>query len=279
MKEKKSMKKVLMIILGNFLLALGIRVFLLDHHVLLGGISGLSSIFNQILPISLNFYVYGITLLLFIFGYFCFGKEFAMKTLISSIIFPTLFSLFDSLSFLYPMVEDIFFASVIGGCCMGCGIGLILNSDGSSGGFDILALWIHNKTNINLSYVVNGIDLCIVLLQIPFHTKEEILYGLTAIAISTVVLHKVLLKGTSLVQLLIITDLSNQMKEVLLKENDIGLTLLSSKHGYTNQPTQIILCAIPISKLNDVQHTITGIDPNVFMILSDVKAIQGYRFS
>ena len=273
------MKKICMMVLGNILLALGISVFLLDHNVLLGGISGFSSVLNQILPLSLNIYVYGITILLFLFGYFCFGKKFAMKTLISSILFPFLFSLFNNTAILHPMVEDIFFASVIGGSCMGCGIGLILNSDGSTGGFDILALFIHKKTKLPLSYVVNGIDLCIVLLQIPFHTKEEILYGLTAIVVSTIVLHKVLLKGTSLVQLLIITDETQTMKEILLKENDIGLTLFDSKHGFTNQPTQVILCAIPISKLKDVQNTISKIDPNVFMILSDVKGIQGYRFS
>ncbi len=273
------MKKFVMMILGNILLALGISVFLLDHHVLLGGISGFSSVLNEIVPISLNFYVYGITIVLFLFGTFCFGKDFAMKTLLSSILFPFLFSIFNTLSFFHPMVEDIFFASVIGGCCMGCGIGLILNSDGSTGGFDILALFIHKKTKWNLSYVVNGIDLCIVLLQIPFHTKEEILYGLTAILVSTFVLHNMLLKGTSLVQLLIITDVSQEMREVLLKENDIGLTLLESKHGYTNKPTEVLLCALPISKLKDVQKTITEIDPHVFMILSDVKGIQGYRFS
>lgn len=273
------MKKIAMMILGNILLALGLSVFLLDHNVLLGGISGFSSVLNQILPLSLNLYVYGITILLFLFGYFCFGKEFAMKTLVSSILFPFLFSFFNNTDFLHPMVEDIFFATVIGGFCMGCGVGFILNSDGSTGGFDILALFIHRKTKLPLSYVVNGIDLCIVLLQIPFHTKEEILYGLTAIVISTFVLHKVLLKGKALVQLLIITDSYEKIKESLLKENDIGLTLFTSKHGYTNQPTQVLLCAIPISKLKDVQKTTSEIDSNVFIIMSDVKGIQGYRFS
>ena len=102
-----------MMVLGNILLALGISVFLLDHNVLLGGISGFSSVLNQILPLSLNIYVYRITILLFLFGYFCFGKKFAMKTLISSILFPFLFSLFNNTAILHPMVEDIFFASLI----------------------------------------------------------------------------------------------------------------------------------------------------------------------
>ena len=273
------MKKGILIVVGNFLLAFSISVFLKDHNVLFGGVSGVSSVLTYLYPISINIYVYFLNFLLFILGYIWFGKEFSMKTILSSILFPTFFSLFNNLSCLHPMIEDTFFSVVVGGTCMGLGIGCILSSGGSSGGLDILGLYIHKKKHIPLSYVVNGIDVLVILIQIPFHTKEEILYGLAAIVVSTIISHKVLLKGTSLVQLCVITESYNEVKETLLKENDIGLTILQGKKGYSDKSTEVILCAIPIQKLHDLQKNILDIDEHAFIILSDVKGVQGYRFT
>lgn len=273
------MQKVIKIIIGNILTAFGLSVFLLDHHVLLGGVSGVCTVLQNLFPISLNVYVYGLTIVLFITGYVCFGKDFAFKTLVSSIVFPIAFSFFNDCSALHPMVDDIFFASIVGGALLGTGAGLILSNDGSSGGLDILALLLHKKTPVPLSYAVNGVDICVLALQVPFHTKEEVLYGICAIFVSTVVLHKILLKGTSLVQLCIISKQTEKLQHALLTVNDVGITLLDGKQGYTKQNTEVILCAIPIQKLNAVKQSVQEIDPEAFIILSDVKGVQGYRFT
>lgn len=274
------MKKIVCIILGNILLAFGLSAFLLDHNVLLGGVSGLSTVFHAVLPsLSTDTYVYLLTIGLFVLGFLCFGKDFATKTLISSLLFPVLFSFFNRTFFFHPMVEDIFFASVAGGSLVGAGVACILSSDGSSGGLDILALLLHKKTGFPLSYSVNGIDFLVIVLQMPFHTKQEILYGLCSIAVSTLIMHYLLLQGTRLVQLTIITSTPESIESILLQNNDAGITVLKARQGYTKKDTEVILCALPIHKLAKAKQNILSIDPHAFIIQQEVTGIQGYRFT
>lgn len=79
------MKKVIQIIIGNVLMAFAVSTLILDHSIVAGGVSGISTVFHFYTGISVSLCVAIINIALFLIGLYFLGKTFAMKTLIFNI--------------------------------------------------------------------------------------------------------------------------------------------------------------------------------------------------
>ena len=88
-------KNVLLTIVGTIVLAFGVAVFIVPFELITGGVSGLALIFEAVVPleISIDLYVTILTWALFLLGLFILGRDFALKTLISTIVYPIALSL------------------------------------------------------------------------------------------------------------------------------------------------------------------------------------------
>lgn len=89
------MKKVIQIIIGNVLMAFTVSALILDHSIVAGGVSGISTVFHFYTGISVSLCVAIINIALFLIGLCFLGKTFAMKTLISTFLFPVLLEFFN----------------------------------------------------------------------------------------------------------------------------------------------------------------------------------------
>ena len=99
--SKKEMfhiaKNISLVILGTLVLAFGTAVFILPMDIVSGGISGLAIVINLVLPfefITVDIIIFALTWILFFIGLIFLGRAFALKTLISAIIYPFAISLF-----------------------------------------------------------------------------------------------------------------------------------------------------------------------------------------
>jgi uncharacterized membrane-anchored protein YitT (DUF2179 family) len=94
-----AIKNIFLVIIGTVILAFGTGVFLFPFQIVTGGISGLAIILDDIYAFemgslkSYDIYVFVITWGLFILGLFILGKNFAIKTLVSTIVYSPIFSL------------------------------------------------------------------------------------------------------------------------------------------------------------------------------------------
>lgn len=175
------MKKIIMIILGNILLAFAFSSLILEHEIIAGGVSGLSNVVHYYVGFSISICVMIINISLFIVGLLFLGKNFAMKTLISTFLFPCLLEVFDHIDLLHNLVSNSFIACIMGGILIGAGSTLIIQSGGSTGGFDIIALLIEKDFKIPIMFTFAGADVIILLLQFMFHTPKEIVLGITTV--------------------------------------------------------------------------------------------------
>ena len=131
---------MIQIIIGNVLMAFAVSALILDHSIVVGGVSGISTVFHFYTGISVSLCVAIINIALFLIGLCFLGKTFAMKTLISTFLFPVLLEFFNQQTYLHGLLDDQLLVCILGGFLLGLGIGLVLKAGGSTGGFDILAL-------------------------------------------------------------------------------------------------------------------------------------------
>lgn len=277
MKEKGL--HLLYIVFGNVLISFGLSTLLLENHIIAGGVSGIGIVFNHYLGISISQSVGIINVLLFLLGLFFIGREFAMTTLLSTFLFPILLEFFESHTQFHGYLQDPLLACVLAGCLVGVGIGLILRANASTGGVDIIAILLNKKCGIPVHIVLNIIDLTVLLFQFSFNDTTHVIYGIVTVVITSLMLNKTLTRGTSLIQLTIMSDKYNEVREMILHDQDAGVTLLTCEKGYTGQNSQLLLSVIPYRKLPYIKDEIHQIDPFAFIIVSHIDEVGGKGFT
>lgn len=89
-----NVKNLLLIILGNFILAFAVGFFILPFHILSGGVAGVAVALSPLINVPSQTIVVGLIVSLFLLGCIFLGKEFAMKTILSSVLYPVFFRLY-----------------------------------------------------------------------------------------------------------------------------------------------------------------------------------------
>jgi Uncharacterized conserved protein len=275
----KKISKVFFIILGNFIYALAVVMFILPNQLITGGTTGLGLVFQHGFGISLPFFVLLFNVMMFIFGAVMLGKTFVFTTMISSICYPVLLSILQRNSVLTSMTQDKILATILGGLMIGIGIGLVIRVGASTGGMDIPPLVLNKKLGIPISFFFYTFDIIILLLQIVFADKEQILYGILLVFIYTIVLDRVLLMGQMQTQVKIISEKYNEINQMIVKTMDRGCTLINAKGGYLQKEQPMILTVVSNRQLGQLNQKIAEIDSEAFIVISRVNEVSGRGFS
>ena len=222
---KQKLLHIVYIVVGNILIAFALSTLLLENNIIAGGVSGIGIIFNHYFGLSISLSVGILNVCLFVLGFLFLGKVFAMTTLVSTFLFPFLLEFFESQPVFHHYLNDPLLASIIAGCLIGIGVGLVLKANASTGGVDILAILLHRKFGAPVHIVLNITDLTILLFQFSFNDTTHVIYGIVTVMMTTIMLNKTLTAGTSLMQLVVISDYYEDIKDMILHDHDAGVTL------------------------------------------------------
>lgn len=88
-----------------------------------------------------------------------------------------------------------------------------------------------------------------------------------------------MLMGQSQIQLFIITELYEEVKEKMLKEIDAGVTMVHIETGYGKKQQQGVLCVIPKRKLYSVKELVQMVDPKAFITITQINEVRGRGFT
>lgn len=116
MKLKKMGIEILGTIVGAFVMAVGVALFLLPNQLSSGGISGVATITYYLLNIPMGTMILIINVPLFIIAIYKIGKSFFIKSLIGTVSLSIFIDFLDKLE---PLTEDRFLACIYGGIIIG----------------------------------------------------------------------------------------------------------------------------------------------------------------
>lgn len=153
--------KGFIIISSSIIIALGINLFLVPYKILDGGIIGIGLILKYIWNLKPGLMIICLSIPIFMIAWFYYREYFynSLHGMIISSFFIDLFKPFQQFVRLDPMIN-----SILGGILVGLGIGLMLKYKTSTGGTDLIAQFICDKTGINVGVIIFFIDALVVLL-------------------------------------------------------------------------------------------------------------------
>ena len=238
---KKKLLSYLLIVVGGTMTAAAFGLFVLPQNFVAGGVTGLSVILQNLLPLPLSAIVLCINILLFLVGWLFAGKEFIFKTLIMTFLFPVLLDVFSQIDLFLPLSQFPFPGLLVSVLLLGLVCCIILGSICSRGGFDILGVVLNKKFRIPVSVVMYVCDCTVILLQAVSKPLLQTVYGIIVILVTSIMVNKVITYGRSEVQLLIFSSEHEKIRQELLHTFDLGLTFLQAEGGYHLDPSKVIL--------------------------------------
>ena len=279
LKINDKTKNILIMIFSNFLFAVSVTGFIRPHGIILGGATGLGLLITHYIPMKLSVVVMIINVVLLLIAFVTMGKKFAVSTLANSILYPSVMYIFETFIDLGKVTEDPMLSCVFGGVLMGIGIGLILKTGSSTGGTDVIAVAINKYTHMNLSVLLYMVDGVIMACQLMFSNREQVLLGIFLMALLTLTMNKIMIMGKSQIQLMIFSEKTEEIRQMILGQEDAGATLFHIEKGYTREESKAIMCIIPRRKFYDMCEMIQKEDPTAYWTISEVNEIHGRGFS
>ena len=275
--QKKYLKELLIIAFGNFLLAVSVQYFILPFNILTGGVAGVSVAISPFIPLSQQIIIDILVVGLFLLGWMVLGKEFAIKTFLSSILYP----IFVSILGFFPYTLDIspLLASIYSGILAGLGIGIVLREGASTGGMDIPPLILNYYTGIETSkfiLLVDGLTCVLGLLNYPV---ESLLNGLISVFLSSMVINKIeVAHGSDSLSVQIISSKWEEINKEVLKKINRGVSIVDVKGGYTMKTHKMLMVIIDKREYSTLLDILDTIDKSAFVITNPVQSVHGEGF-
>ena len=268
-----------MVLLGNALYAFTVKFFVLQADLISCGTTGLALVVQQVSGIPVSWFVLFFNIAMLCLGWAVLGRKFAMTTVVSSLMYPILLELLDRTLGEVVLTDNMLLNVIFAGLGLGLSLGIVLRAGASTGGMDIPPLILKKFFRIPVSASLWVFDLTIMLLQMFFHTGEDLLYGILLLIVMSLTLNKVMLLGTSRTEVKIVSARAHKIRDEILTRVDRGVTLLHGEGGYLHEPTEIIMSIVSNHELPKIERLARDIDPDCFIIVSSVTEVWGRGFS
>lgn len=267
------------VILGNILYALAVKLFLMPAGLLTGGTTGIGLALNRTFGIPVSSFVLSFNVIMLLIGWKVMGRKFALTTIVSTFVYPIALEFFEKLFGNLVLTQDLFLCTIFSGLGIGSSLGIVIRAGASTGGMDIPPLVLKHYLRIPVSISMYVFDFCILLVQAVGNPPEKVLYGLILVMTYTLVLDKLMLMGTTRTEVRIVSKHAQKIREAIISEMDRGVTMLSGETGYLKHQTQMIFSVISNRELPRLEKLIHAIDPESFMVVNRVSEVSGRGFS
>ncbi len=276
---QKNLETVLGVLIGNIVLAFTVAAFMVPHGIIMGGATGIGLTISHYLPVQLSLIILVVNGCLFLLGAVTLGKKFVITTIASTFLYPACLSVMQAIPGITELTDNIMLATLYGGALLGLGVGMIVRVGSSTGGTDILALVFNKWFHVSVALLMYIVDFTVLGAQMLFSDTEQIMYGILALVIETAILNRVMLMGQSQIQLFVISDKHEEIRERMIKEQDVGVTMVHVETGFGKEEQKAVLCIIPNRKLYATNEMIHTIDEKAFITISQINEVKGRGFT
>lgn len=281
------LKKLIMVVVGCAIYSFGIGVFLDPYNMAAGGVTGISIIINSATGdvIGTGWLILMINVPLFIVGLIFIGKKFVLSSLAVVGLSSGIMEICANFIVPYMPKVNIIVAALAGGTLFGAGLGLVFRTGTSTGGTDIIVKLLRRRFRYLKTGIISVSIDCIIVATSSIVFKsingyfdlELVLVTLISLVTFSTVFNRVLYGGNSAMSVFIITtaERAQFICDGLLKDLDVGATIIDGKGAYSGNEKTIIMCAVKNYVYPRIRDVVKKYDSSAFTIVSSALEIYG----
>ena len=278
-KKEAFIIRVLVITFGSLISAVSVNGFLVPHHLLSGGVTGIALVIRYCIntPVGIVFLLLNVPI--FIVGIKEIDKDFVLFSLLGMVELSA-FLIVTAPIAPFIQINDIMLSSIAGGVLNGIGCGCAFRSRASQGGTDVIATVLKRRTGQEIASLSMFINVIIIGggVLIIGAGLELVLYTLISMYVTTIVTQK-MIDGLDHKKLLwIITSKEKEVSQALMSQLGRGVTLINAEGAYTGEQRRIIYIFITLTQIAKAKMIIQNIDSSAFITISNISEINGSGF-
>lgn len=272
---KKRVVDFLFIIVGSFIFALAVNLFVIPNELGEGGVTGITIITYYLYEWSPGLVNLVINGLLLIVGF----KFLSKNTTIYTIIAVLFNSLFLHLTSEWSITSDeIIVNTIFGGVFAGVGIGLIIRVGGTTAGSTILASITQKYLGWSISYGLLFFDLIVVLSSFFVIGAEKLMLTIVMLYIGTKVMEFIIEGFNSKKAVTIISKNPDQIAQQVNTIMDRGVTVYAGHGYYSKEEKDILYIVISSQEVVRLKKIVKAADQDAFIAIHDVRDVFGEGF-
>lgn len=307
-KEKsKEIIKFIFVIVGTLVIAFGGTAFLLPTNINAGGLSGIGIVAKNLFIGSEEgkLFCYNITIavasiILWVLGLIFLGKDFALKTLLSTIVYPlgnALFTLVPGIKDFTNSIYDLFVSGgaattgdlillgAFGGTFVGVGVSITFLAGGSSGGVDVLSFiiekFLHIKQSIGTFFIdgsIIGTGIIISLVNRNQELLKASMGGIVTAILTALIIEIMYISTQKSYQADIISSKWEEISKYAQDNLGRGATIYHAQGGYKGEERVMLRVVFDATQYNQLRNYISKVDPHAFVTFTRTNATYGEGF-
>lgn len=301
-------KSWIQLFVGCMVMMSGFVLFIHPYRIIPGGLDGLGQVLHAVFPsVQVGWFAYAIEVPLLTVAFIVFGRQLGARTVVAALFSWGFMNIFER--FLYPTKEalqaldpaqllgggldlsgDLLLAVIMGSVIIGLGQAMVVRTQATTGGIDIVAMLLQKYAGIKFSTAIFMAD-CVVVLSglvvIGFGWGSASgegagwilsLYSLITIFLASRVIAWGL-DGASYDKLLfVISDEHTKLKKFIVEDLDRSATYIRARGMYTDKERDMIFLVVPRKQVHLVKRKIQEIDPRAFVVETDAYETYGEGF-
>ncbi|HPR34143.1 MAG TPA: YitT family protein [Anaerolineaceae bacterium] len=270
-----------LIVLGSLLYAATINLLVIPSGLYIGNLTGIAKIILELIQRVVpgigsltGVILLGLNLPLLLISYKSVNRKFMLKTVISIAVTTLALSLIP-IRLLIPELDDLLTVCLVGGTLAGFGAGLCLRAGGSSGGTDILGVYISLKHN-NFSVGRVGLLISLIVYGYALFANPPLIMVYSVIF---TLIYAFMMDRTHYQNVKINVMVISRSREILpfiTQEIQRGATYWDGKGAYTDTDFVVINTVVSKYELIRLRRGVLDLDPKAFFIENNAVNVTGY---
>ncbi len=271
---KDTIIEALTFVSGVFLVAMCYNLLLLPNDFVVGGLTGVSVIVEEVFHYDPATFIFIFSMLLLVVSYFALGKEITKNNTIGSFLYPLMIYITTPmcsalLSRIY--ISEFLVKVILAGLLYGLGNGLIYKHNYSTGGGDIIMQLISKYFRISTANAYLPGRLVVIILSGFVFGFEVFLYSIIVVLISDFIVERVVIGVSHSKVFYIYANNAKEVKDIITDEIKSGYTELVSK----KEKKTILMVVVMNREAHRLKTRIKMVDKNAFFIITDCYEVSG----
>ena len=273
---KITLLRIFWITIGTIIAAFSLECVLIPNDVIDGGVVGVSIMASHLTGKSLGLFLIVLNLPFIIMALQKFGKMFVFLMFYGVIMLSIFSEIFLELK--YVVTNDTLLAALFGGMILGAGVGLVLKSNASLDGTEILAIKLAKKQPFSVGEIIMFFNIFIFTTAGFVYGADKAMYSAITYFIAYRVIDIVLQGLNEAKSVFVISSKYEEIGKEIMKVLDKSVTYLPAEGGYSGAKSKMIYCVITKIEIQKTKEIINSIDSSAFIAIQNVHEVDGKRY-
>lgn len=272
----KEARSIAGLVWASLVFSVGVMLFTVPFRFPDAGVTGLAALLNYTAGISIPIVTMTINFALLAWACRSLSLAFVIKTLACTALASFFMWLMEGLP--YPETDQVLLIAIIGGAIKGYACGMMIRSGGSSGGTDIIVMFLHKKFGIEVGKYSIYINAAILFASIFVVGIERAMLGVISLFVDGVAVDRTISSFDRRRQVFLVTSDPEPIVAFITHSLKRGSTICDVCGGYSGAPLKMVICLITRSEEVALRTFTAKAQPRAFMFISEASEVLGEGF-